>query len=176
MSCSRCVDMRCRHEYRTMFFHRLIDCLVPMYHMIASERRLWHRDGGATRGNLCIISEAGVLHPFLESLLQERGIVHIQRDLSAQLLPKMRCRMPPRNGWSNISEIREGSFQLRRDVATSEHLSLSNTSSISKLVLIDRQASRRFMNTSGLRDFLQARPPSTHCCSSRLSQFDSNPS
>jgi len=64
--CTRLLDVRCAGYTRAlMFHHKLVDCILPQYVPLMEQLEKAAQEGGTT----CILSDADVMHPYLEALL-----------------------------------------------------------------------------------------------------------
>ena len=56
--------MRCRYFRASAYYHRIYECLLPLFGAMA--KQVEDLQGRASQ--VCLLGEAGVLHPFLEAL------------------------------------------------------------------------------------------------------------
>ena len=73
--CDHGIDVSCSYHRRSAYFHRVADCVVPLWPgMVAELER--HRNASRT---VCLIGEANVLYPFVAALGAGRTLCRQRR-------------------------------------------------------------------------------------------------
>lgn len=111
LGCAHVIDARCRYWRSGAFFHRVYECLLPLYGPLVEQLQ----ELAARPGIVCILGERDVIYPFLKALDTSHDVVFINEQYTTD----SRCRcgnhslscpgreLPPRRRWLPMLPYRE---------------------------------------------------------------------
>jgi len=150
--CTRVFDMRCNHHFKRIYFHKIIDCLLPLYGTFVQATVHARAMPNATA---CVLADTDVLMPFLVPLAGP-GVAVYDASRCNSLLRPLPAWSIRQNGTILASEKAQQQLIIGGLHPHLRHAWPESRAAEGPVVLVERLASRRWSNAPAIRAALRA--------------------
>lgn len=157
--CVQLLDARCLDSRASLYWHRIVDCLLPVYQALTETRSIPPQRKifrvHASRSRACVLVQAGVVYPYAARLLPHNMYISTEAMGSQPNCSALLVGLP---------RVREGVSPVWRLLHRDVERTLGGPPRPSHVVLISRESdstsaatrsSRLFRNTSHVLNILE---------------------